>query len=95
MGIAVYWASEKGLTQKAKVLFGIQLGLNVLWTILFFGLKNPALGFVGILLLWISIMATMLEFRKIEPKAAAILIPYLLWTTFAGILNFYVMILNP
>lgn len=100
MGIALYliWEKkEKIFKEKRKValgLFGIQFVFNVLWSFLFFGLKNPFLGFVGILLLWISIVLTIMAFYKVDKKAAYLLIPYILWVSFAGILNFAIMMLN-
>jgi tryptophan-rich sensory protein len=85
---------EKVLTKKAIVFFGIQLILNLSWSILFFGLHSPILAFAEIIFLWIAIAATILEFKKISQKAAWLLIPYILWVSFAAILNFAIWILN-
>src|SRR3989344_1051319 len=76
------------------LISGIQLALNVAWSALFFGLRNPGAGLVGIVLLWIAIAAAMRQFMKIDPRAAYMLAPYILWVTFAAVLNYYVWILN-
>jgi tryptophan-rich sensory protein len=95
MGISLYLVWEKGLTKKAIIFFGIQLILNLAWSILFFGLHSPMLAFAEIIFLWIAIAATILEFKKVSQKAAWLLIPYILWVSFAAILNFAVWALNP
>lgn len=99
MGIALFlvWrkaphSSGAGL---ALVLFLVQLLLNVLWSILFFGFRSPALGLGDILLLWAAILATMLLFFRVSPAAGALLVPYLLWVSFASVLNFAIWRLNP
>jgi tryptophan-rich sensory protein len=76
-------------------LFSIQLGLNVIWSFLFFGLRSPLLALLGIFLLWGSIAATLLQFLKISRPAAYLLIPYLVWVTIAAILNAGILLLNP
>ncbi|MDD5163186.1 MAG: tryptophan-rich sensory protein [Candidatus ainarchaeum sp.] len=95
MGISLYLALEKGLTKKAIVFFGIQLILNLAWSILFFGFHSPMIAFAEIIFLWIAIAATILEFRKTSQKAAWLLTPYILWVSFAAILNYAVWALNP
>ncbi|MDQ3651948.1 MAG: tryptophan-rich sensory protein, partial [Acidobacteriota bacterium] len=75
-------------------LFGIQLVLNGLWSVLFFGWHRPDLAFIEIVFLWSAILATMLAFRRVVPLAAALLAPYLLWVTFAAFLNFTIWKLN-
>lgn len=92
MGISLYLVWQKG---KVPTIFWIQLILNFLWSILFFGLKNPVLGFVEIVVLWITIFLTIKNFYPISKWAAYLLIPYLLWVTFASILNLSIVILNP
>lgn len=98
MGISFYLVWEKGLQeQEAKMgllIFGIQLGLNVLWSFLFFGLKSPYYAFVEIILLWLAIFLTILKFRKISKIASYLLFPYILWVSFAMLLNYYIWILN-
>jgi len=101
MGTALFiiWEKkDKKFNQKRKNalnIFTIQFILNVLWSFLFFGLRSPLLGFIGIVLLWISIVATIISFHKVSKKAAYLLVPYLLWVSFAAILNFSITILNP
>jgi tryptophan-rich sensory protein len=94
MGIALYLAWEKGLSREAGGLFALQLGLNVLWSVLFFGLKNPQWAGIEIVLLWLSILATILAFRKTSATAALLLVPYLAWTSLALLLNWAVWMLN-
>lgn len=98
MGISLYLVWEKGLQeQEVKMgmfIFGIQLGLNTLWSILFFGLKSPYYAFVEIVLLWFAILLTILKFRKISKTASYLLFPYILWVSFAMLLNYYIWILN-
>ncbi|MCE5216981.1 tryptophan-rich sensory protein, partial [bacterium] len=68
--------------------------LNVLWSWLFFGAHRPGLAFVEIVVLWIAILATTLTFWRVSVLAGALLIPYLLWVTFAAALNLAVERLN-
>ena len=75
-------------------LFASQLVLNVGWSVVFFGLERPGWAFVEIVGLWCTILATLLLFRPISPVAALLLVPYLLWVTFASALNFAVWRLN-
>ncbi len=96
MGISFYliWTSKSKLKNTAMIIFGIQLLLNAIWSPLFFGLKNPLLAFIDIILMWISIVATIIIFYKIKPMAAYLLIPYILWVSFAALLNFSLWQLN-
>ncbi len=104
MGIAAFliWssyakASEGQAKRKIKValgIFGIQLFLNVIWSIIFFGLYSPGWALVNIVLLWLAIVWTMVVFYKISKPAAYLLIPYLLWVSFASYLNYSIWILN-
>ncbi len=88
MAVAVWdvWRSP-GATRTALALFGIQLALNLAWSFLFFGLRSPGLGLVGIVLLIGVLASTIREFRRKRPRAALLLVPYLLWTSFAAVLN--------
>lgn len=90
MGIAFYLVWK----QANKKLFFGQLILNALWPVLFFGLKCPFLAFIVIVILWILILLTLIDFYKIEKRAGLLLIPYLLWVSFAAVLNFNLFILN-
>ena len=100
MGVALFLVFEnknkKLQTQRKRAIlwFGVQFAFNLLWSFLFFGLKNPFLGFLGIILLWGSIAFTIVSFYKIDKKSAYLLLPYLLWVSFAAILNYFVMVLN-
>lgn len=97
MAIAAWLVWKRGgftVQRMALSLFLLQLVFNALWSPLFFGLKNPALGFVDILLLWASLLATTAAFWKVRPVAGVLLVPYLAWVTFAGFLNFTLWRLN-
>ena len=87
---------ELGLAGAALPLavYALQLVLNAMWTPLFFGLHRPDLGFVDIVLVWLSIVATIVLFFPINVGAALLLVPYLAWVTFATALNFSVWRLN-
>lgn len=98
LSFAIVWSNtnvknEKNI-KKAMLLFGIQLVLNALWSILFFGLCNPFLAFIEILLLWLLIFETIKAFGKIDTLAAKLLYPYLAWVSFATLLNGSIWYLN-
>ncbi len=98
MGLSLYLVWTAGQNKEAKgafALFGAQLGLNVLWSIIFFGLKSPFYAFVEIIVLWAAIALTIRSFRKISKTAAALLIPYIFWVSFAAVLNYSIWVLNP
>jgi tryptophan-rich sensory protein len=98
MGISLYlvlsigWKKKE--VKKAVIVFAIQLVLNTLWSIIFFGMHQIFWGLVEIILLWISILATIILFYKIKKTAAYLLIPYILWVSFAAVLNYSIWILN-
>jgi len=94
MGIALYLAVKNKIGKKAIIIFASQLVLNALWTIIFFGMHNPFLAFMEIILLWIAILWTIIEFRKKSRAASYLLIPYILWVSFASILNLAIYFLN-
>jgi len=79
----------------ALTLFLVQLALNALWSWLFFGWRLGGPAFVEVLLLWASIAATLVAFWRIKPVAGLLLVPYLLWVSFASALNYTVWQLNP
>jgi len=96
MGLSLYLVWEKGL-QKNKLavsVFGLQLALNSIWSILFFGLQNPFLAFLEIIILWLAILASIILFYRIEKKAAYLLVPYIAWVSFATLLNYSIWMLN-
>ena len=99
MGISLFLILEEDRSRpdvrRGISLFALQLGLNVLWSFLFFGLQSPVLGLIGILLLWGSVAATLLQFMKISRTAAYLLVPYLCWVTIATGLNTALLLLNP
>lgn len=96
LGAALVW--KKGLqnpkVRAALVIFLIQLVLNMLWSVLFFGLRSPLYGLVDILFLWGMILVTIAQFSKVSVPAALLLIPYVLWVTFATGLNLGIFLLN-
>ncbi|HBI01682.1 MAG TPA: tryptophan-rich sensory protein [Flavobacterium sp.] len=82
------------LVKKALWVFMIQLILNALWSFLFFGLQNSFLALVEIMLLWLMIFETIKLFKPIDALASKLMIPYLLWVSFAMILNGSIWWLN-
>jgi tryptophan-rich sensory protein len=98
MGIAAYLVYEKGFNQKkvriALASFDVQLLLNVLWSFLFFGLHSPVYGLLCIIALWFSIALTMAKFYEISRTAGLLFVPYILWVSFASILNLSIWMLN-
>ena len=76
------------------VLFIVQLGLNALWSYLFFGAHQPLLAFLEITVLWIVILLTLVGFWRVRPLAGVLLLPYLCWVGFASALNFQLWRLN-
>ena len=103
MGVSAWlvWSSyAKALEDKKKgikialALFGLQLALNALWSIIFFGLHSPGAALIEIIFLWLAILATMITFAKISKPAAWLLLPYILWVSFAMYLNYSIWILN-
>ncbi|MFH2020421.1 MAG: DUF1295 domain-containing protein [archaeon] len=94
IGISLYIAIKNGADKKAIIVFGVQLALNTLWSILFFGLRNPLVAFIEIIILWITILINIILFKKFSKSAAYFLIPYLLWVSFAAVLNFFIVALN-
>lgn len=85
---------ENEIVKKALVVFGIQLALNALWSFLFFGLKNPMLAGIEIVILWLMIYETYTQFSKINKTAGYLLLPYLAWVSFATVLNGSIWWLN-
>lgn len=92
MGISAGLVSEKG--GKIPPVYGIQLFVNFLWPIIFFVMKAYLFAFVWLVLLWVLVISEIAEFYRISPKAARLQIPYLVWITFAGYLNFAVWVMN-
>lgn len=99
MGVSLFLVWRRG--QKARgwswamCAFSFQLALNLLWSAVFFGARSPFYGLVVIALLWVSIAVTIRRFWKLSRPAAGLLVPYFLWVSFAGVLNYYLWLLNP
>lgn len=98
MGIAAFLVWKKGWEQKevkkGLAVFGLQLLLNAIWSIIFFGWQNPAWALVNIILLWLAIVWTIIVFRRISKPAACLLLPYILWVSFAAYLNYSIWMIN-
>jgi len=98
MGYASYSVVTAGAdrqqTQKALIAYGVQLFLNFLWSPVFFGLQWRLTAFWILLLLWAAIYITIRKFSRIDERAGDLLLPYILWVTFAGYLNLGVFFLN-
>ncbi len=96
MGISLYlvWISKKKHKTRATRMFEFQLILNALWSFLFFGLRSPLYGLIGIAMVWVAILATIIFFYKIDKKAAYLLVPYLAWVSIATLLNYLIFMLN-
>jgi benzodiazapine receptor len=73
----------------------VQLVINILWSVIFFGLESPLYGLIVIIVLWMAILITILRFWKISPAAAWLLVPYILWVSIATALNAAIWALNP
>jgi len=85
------WTSGKKESRKrVAIVFGINLFLNALWSLLFFSLKKTNLAFFELIVLWISILFMIFTTRKINKKSAWLLVPYAIWVGFAGILNYLI-----
>lgn len=98
LGISAYLIWRRGWIKKevkiALAIFALQFIVNLKWTFVFFGLHSPLLGLIAIVVLWILILLTIFKFYQLSKVAGLILVPYLLWVTFAAILNFYIWRLN-
>jgi tryptophan-rich sensory protein len=97
MGISLFLVWDMGSKKDVKwamTIFGIQLLLNVLWSIVFFGMRAPLGAFGVIIVLWASILATIISFSRVSNLATLLLVPYILWVSFAAVLNFAVVLLN-
>jgi len=96
MGIAAFmiWQSKNKHKRNALTFYSIQLVLNAIWSILFFGLRRPDLAFAEIILLLAMIIITTYYFWRINKKAAILMFPYIAWVSFASFLNFTIWQLN-
>lgn len=98
MGIASFLIFQKGYERRdvriALSFYGAQLILNLLWSLLFFGARNPGLAFAEIVVLWLVLFLTIRKFWPLSKTSAYLLVPYILWVSFAGYLNYSIWILN-
>lgn len=96
MGLALFliWKRDDKKSNKAVDFFLIHLAVNALWSVLFFGLKSPYLALLDIIILWLMIIMLIAWFLQLKKAAAWLLIPYLLWVSFALLLNYNIWILN-
>lgn len=93
IALSLYFSyiNSKGKQKKNIIIvFTINLILNALWSFLFFGLQNPIAGFVELIVLWVSIITMVFVTSKVSKLSAWLLVPYLLWVSFAGILNYLI-----
>jgi len=98
MGISVFLVWQKGLSTNgallAFVLFWIQLAINALWSVIFFGMKSKGGGVMTIIVLWLLILATIVSFFRVTVWAGGLLIPYIVWVSIASYLNIGIWMLN-
>jgi benzodiazapine receptor len=98
MGMAVFFVWREGLGQDgvtaAFIVFWVQLVLNMLWSVVFFGRKSIIGGAIVILLLWVLILVSIILFFSVSPIAGGLLIPYIVWVSIAANLNVRIWILN-
>lgn len=91
LGVALYRLWRQGLhrgdVRLAFGVFAVQFAINLVWTPVFFGLQRPGLGFIIIVALWLGILVTIVAFDRVDRIAAVLVVPYLLWVTFAALLN--------
>jgi translocator protein len=96
MGIAAWivWRHGSADRQLPLAIYAVQLLLNAGWSALFFGLRSPGLALLEISILWLAILATAAAFWKVSKLAAALMAPYLIWVSFAGVLNAMIWQMN-
>ena len=92
--LVVHSPAPERTVKRALIFYGIQLGLNFFWTILFFNLGLYLVSFFWLILLWCFILLTTLQFAAIRRLAGYLMIPYLIWVAFAGYLNLAIFWLN-
>ena len=85
-----------GAWRKANIIaiFIVQLVLNILWSVIFFGFHNPGIAFFELLMLWFAVLFCIVNFYRVHKSAGFLLLPYIIWISFAGILNYFIWILN-
>lgn len=97
MGLSLYLIWEKkanGRKMQGIIYFIAQLFFNFSWSIIFFGFRQPLIAFVNIVILWLLIYMTIVKFFKISKTAGILLLPYIIWVSFAALLNLSIVLLN-
>ena len=98
MGISLFlfWRDSSGgqATRSALYFFAAQLIFNILWSAAFFGTRSPINGLFVIAILWVLILITIIKFMPLNRTAALLLIPYIIWVSFAAYLNYSIWSLN-
>lgn len=98
MGVAAFLVWRRGwgepAVRRAAAAFVIQVILNAAWSAIFFGAHAPGWAFAEIIALWVTILITIFLFRKVSVAAAWLMVPYILWVSFASFLNLQVWLLN-
>ena len=98
MGVAAFLVWQRGLgtpgVKLALTVFAVQLALNGLWSILFFGLQSPGWAFAEIIVLWLAVLVATWLFWRVAPAAGWLMMPYLAWVGFAAVLNGSIWVLN-
>jgi tryptophan-rich sensory protein len=95
MGVTALLVWEKRYERpvgKALMIFSLQLALNILWSISFFCMYSKTAAFFEIIFLWLAILWTIIAFRKVNRVAAALIVPYLVWVTYAAYINYAIMV---
>jgi translocator protein len=99
MGISLFLIWREGLNRKdvqiAVIVFAVQLAINVVWSLVFFGTHNIFGGLLLVLILWVAILVNIIVFYRISKPAGLILIPYIVWVSIASYLNYSVLMLTP
>ena len=97
MGIASYLVLTSNMPARSRTALGVyaaQLFFNFFWSLIFFNLENYLFAFVWLVILWLLILLNTVLFYRIDKRAGYLLIPYIIWVTFAGYLNFGIYLLN-
>jgi tryptophan-rich sensory protein len=95
IAVALVWLAESSRRRRVALgVFVAQMALNVAWTPAFFALEDLALGLVVILALWPLVVATLWAVARVDRRAAALVVPYLVWVSFAAVLNYRFLALN-
>lgn len=96
LGVALFlvWRADadRGRARVAYAAFAVQFALNIAWTPAFFGLRRPALGLAVIVGLWIAVVGMIVAFDRVDRRAALLCVPYLVWVSFAAVLNYAILV---